>query len=116
VNIAKGLGALMTLKDTQFGIDRTISSNDIIIGNVVFCIVETLCYRECVRGRGTRVYVLEPRTHVSPNTLSAMDATKTNVAIVSPPILRRSSRLKKKEDEKVKAVAKVPQKVCYCHF
>ena len=50
VNIAKVLCALMTLKDTEFGIDRTISGNDIIVGNVVFCIVETLCYRKCVQG------------------------------------------------------------------
>jgi hypothetical protein len=50
----------MTLNDVQFGIDRRISGNDIVIGNVAFRIVETLCYRERVRGRGTRVYALEP--------------------------------------------------------
>jgi hypothetical protein len=115
LNIAKGLCALMTLSDMQFGIDRTISGNEIVIGNVVFCIVDTLCYRECVRGRGTRVYVLQPKVPGSQNTISTVTTAETNVAITSPPVLRRSSRLKKK-DEKVKAVANVPQTVRCCLF
>jgi hypothetical protein len=92
----------------------TISCDDIAIGNVVFSIVETLCYRKCVRGRSTRVCVLEPKAHISPNTISTMNTSETIVVMVSPPILRRSGWLKKKEDEKVKAAANTPQMVCYC--
>jgi hypothetical protein len=115
-NIAMALFALMTLGDVQFGIDRTISGNDIVIGNVLFRIVETLCYRECVRGRGTRVYVLEPKAPGSPNVISTPNAIKPDTAITSPPVLRRSLRLKKKkEDEKTK-VTKVPQTVRCWYF
>jgi hypothetical protein len=99
----------MTLNDVQFGIDRRISGDDIAIGNVVLCIIETLCYRECVRGHGTRVYTLEPIVHASMNTISM---TATDAAITSPPLLcRQSSRLKKKRDEREK-VTHVLQPVC----
>jgi hypothetical protein len=116
LNIAKGLCALMTMSDMQFGIDRTISGNEIVVGNVIFYIVETLCYRECVRGRGTRVYVLEPKVHGSQHTIPTMSTTETNVAITSPPVLRRSLRLKRKEDEKVKVVANVQTVCCLFHL
>jgi hypothetical protein len=115
LNIVKGLCTLVTLNNMQFSMDRTISGNEIIIGNVIFSIVNTLCYCECVRGRGTQVYILEPKVHGSQNTIPTMTTTETHVAITSPPVLRQSSRLKKK-DEKVKAVANVPQTVCCCLF
>ena len=115
MNIAKGLCALMMLNDVQFGIDRTISGDDIVVGDVVYCIVETLCYRECVRGRGTRVYVLEPKAEGFPITISPMDTGESDVAIMSPPILRRSARLKK-EEQKVEAVASIPTTVRRCRI
>ena len=119
MNIAKGLCVLMTISDLQFGIDTTISGDIIIIGSLEFRIVGTLCYRECVRGRGTRVYGLEPVSHDSQNILSTDNATNMispeiakvlDVAIESPIAVRRSVRLQSQK-EKLKTV-ELPQTVC----
>jgi hypothetical protein len=114
-NITMGLCALMTLDDVRFGIDGTISRDNIVIGSIEFHIVETLCYRECVRGRGTRVYVLEPVSRDPPNAISTAKTTAIKAAITSPPVFRRSVRLKEK-GEKGQVADEAPETVRYCRL